>query len=287
VKRLVLIAICACSQNDEPPKGKLTAPQAELMGTVARGVFEAPPQGSGSPKPQGGVTQKLFADDIASDQLALAISIETIGDVASVIIPRDTKLPTSHTEVFSTALDDQNRVEVHLLQGERPLASQNRSLGKFQLFGIPPAPRGVPQIEVSFAVDRQGVLTVSARDKATGQSKHITIEGAAGAALDKAQVDKILAEAAAAKADDDIRRDWSQAKNDLDQMIYSSRTLMTSVGPKLSKQTRARVEREIKAADAVLKLSTKPENPALLRGVIESLRMATHSASEELYKHAP
>ena len=260
MKRLVLIAICACSQNDEPPKGKLTAPQAELMGTVARGVFEAP-RGAPSPQapsPQGGVAQKLFADDVASDELALAISIETIGGVASVIIPRGTKLPFTHSEVFSTAQDDQNQVEVHLLQGERPLASQNLSLGKFQLFGIPPAPRGVPQIEVSFAVDRQGVLTVSARDKATGQSKHITIEGAAGG-LDKAQVDKMLAEAAAAKPADDMRRDWAQAKNDLDQMIYSSRTLMTSVGAKLSKRTRTRVEREITAAEAVLKLSTKPE----------------------------
>jgi molecular chaperone DnaK len=297
MKRLVCLLLVACSQNDEPPK--LAAPQANLMGTVAHGVYagsakpSAPSGGATQngaakpPAPSGGATQKLFADDVATGVLPLTIGIETIGDVATPLFRRGTALPVTHTEVFSTALDDQNRVEVHVLQGERPLASQNRSLGKFQLFGIPPAPRGVPQIEVTFAIDRDGVLTVSARDKATGQSKQVTIEGAAGAALDKAAVDKLLAEAQAAKADDDIRRDWAQAKNDLDQMIYSSKSLLAATSTKLSKKMHARLEKEIAAADAVLKISTKPESPALLRGVIESLRQTTHAASEELYKHAP
>ncbi|HEX5064232.1 MAG TPA: Hsp70 family protein [Kofleriaceae bacterium] len=291
---LLLIGVIGCrEQNTEPPSGHeiqpprsaaklapeagLAAPQANLMGTVADGVVTAP---------SGGVTQKLFADDVASDELALTIGIETIGDVATPLFPRGTKLPTTHTEVFSTALDDQNRVEVHVLQGERPLASQNRSLGKFQLFGIPPAPRGVPQIEVTFAIDKDGVLTVSARDKATSQSKQIIIDGAAGA-LDKAAVDKMLAEAAAAKADDDIRRSWSQAKNDLDQMIYSSKKLMQDVGSKLSKKTRTRVEQEIKGAEGVLAVSTKPADPKLLLAVTDSLRKAMHSAAEELYKTKP
>lgn len=290
---LAVILVGCREQNTEPPSGHeikpprsaaklapeagLSAPQANLMGTVADGVFSAP---------KDGVTQKLFADDVKPGELPLTIAIETIGDVASPIIPRGTRLPTVHTEVFSTGLDDQNRVEVHVLQGERPLASQNRSLGKFQLFGIPPAPRGVPQIEVTFAIDKDGVLTVSARDKATGGSKQIVIDGAAGA-LDKAAVDKMLAQAAAAKADDDVRRAWSQAKNDLDQMIYSTKKLMSDVGGKLSKKTRAHVEREIKAAEGVLAVSTKPVDPKLLLAVTDSLRKATHAAAEELYKTAP
>jgi molecular chaperone DnaK len=275
---LVVVSACGREQNTEPPTGHAVKPpyKAQL----------ADDAGAVAPAPAGGVTQKLFADDVPAGTLPLSIAIETIGDVASPIIPRGTPLPTTHTEVFSTGADDQNRVEVHVVQGERPLASQNRSLGKFQLFGIPPAPRGVPQIEVTFAVDGQGVLTVSARDKATGQSKHIVIDGAAGGALTQADVDHALAEAQAAKADDDVRRAWSQARLDLEQMIYTSRTLLTSAGAKLTVKTRDRVTRELAAADSVLKLSTKPENPALLRGVTESLRKTMHGASEELYKNA-
>ncbi|HEY5922268.1 MAG TPA: Hsp70 family protein [Kofleriaceae bacterium] len=290
----VALLLACREQNTEPPTGNevkpprsaaklvpeagLPAPQANLMGTVANGVFQ-------TPKDPPGVTQKLFADDVAPGTLPLSISIETIGDVASVIIPRGSALPAAHTEVFSTALDDQNRVEVHVLQGERPLASQNRSLGKFQLFGIPAAPRGVPQILVTFTIDRQGVLSVSAHDKATGQSKQITIEGATGA-LDKAAVDKLLAEAQAAKADDAIRQAWTTARNELDTMIYSSRKLMKDVSGKLSKRTRARVERELKAAEGILAVSTKPTDPKLLVAVTDSLRKAMHVAAQELYDTA-
>jgi molecular chaperone DnaK len=280
MKGVLLVVLCACSQNDEPPKQGLETPQARLVGTAVKGAFD-----SSSQRTSLDVHQKLFADDVPAGELALTIGIETIGDIATPLFQRGTRLPVSHTEVFSTAADDQSQVEVNVLQGERPLASQNRSLGKFQLFGIPPATRGVPQIEVTFAVDGDGVLTVSARDKATGQSKQVTISGRTGA-LDKAAVDKMLADAQAEKADDDLRRDWAQAKNDLDQLIYSSRSLLTAGGGKLSQTTRARVQREIDADVALLKLSTKPENPALLRGVIESLHKTMRTVSEELYKAA-
>ena len=145
----------------------------------------------------------------------------------------------------------------------------------------------MPQIEVTFAIDAQGVLTVSARDKATGQTKEIRIDGAAGVALDKAAVDKMLAEAKAAKADDDIRQAWTTARNELDTMIYSSRKLMKDVGDKLSKSTRARVERELEAAEGILAVSTKPTDPKLLVAVTDALRKAMHVAAEELYKTAP
>ena len=286
MKRLLLVAICACSQNDEPPRQELTAPQANLMGAVASGVYEAPPKAGPShpaaaPDPQA--ARKLFADGVDIGTLPLSISIETLGDVSTAIIPRGTSLPVSHTEVFSTAQDDQDRVEVHVLMGERPLATQNRSLGRFQLFGIPPAPRGVPQIEVTFLIDAQGVLTVSARDKATGRRNAVRIDGAAGTALDQATIDQLLAESRAGLKTDLVARDWARAKNDLEQLIYTSRSLMSASRAKLSKKTRAKVEQEIAAADAMLKLSTTPDNPALLRAVDGSLRRAVHTATKELY----
>jgi molecular chaperone DnaK len=289
----VALLIGCREQNTEPPTGYeikpprsaaklatdggLSAPQANLMGTVANGVFE---------KPRGGVSQKLFADDVAAGTLPLSISIETIGGIATVIIPRGTKLPTSRTEVFSTALDDQNRVEVHLLQGERPLVAQNRTLGKFQLFGIPPAPRGVPQIEVTFAVDQTGVLSVRARDKATDREQAIQIDGVAAAMLDKAAVDKILAEAQAAAASDTALIALANARNDLETLIYADKTLLKDTAHKLSAKTRARFEREIKGAEAVLTTATRPADLKLLIAVKQSLGNAGHAVATELYQNA-
>jgi molecular chaperone DnaK len=289
MKRFWLVAICACSQNDEPPKRELTAPQAQLMETVARGVFEAPRYGSGAtsppPAPTGGITQKMFADDVAAGQLPLSISIETIGGVATVIIPRGTKLPVARTEVFSTATDNQDRVEVHLLQGERPLVTHNRSLGKFQLFGIPPAPRGVPQIEVTFAVDKDGVLGVRARDKATDRVQAITIESAA-ALIDKAAVDEIVAEAQAAKATDDAAIALATARNELETLIYADKNLLADVGHKMSPALRSRFEREIKGAESVLRTATRPGDLKLVLAVKESLGKTGHRVATELYENA-
>jgi molecular chaperone DnaK len=259
------------------PDGGISAPQANLMGTVVDGVVSSP---------RGGVSQKLFADDVAAGTLPLSISIETIGGIATVIIPRGTKLPTSRTEVFSTALDDQNRVEVHLLQGERPLVTQNRTLGKFQLFGIPPAPRGVPQIEVTFTVDKDGVLAVSARDKATDRVQAIQIDGLAGATLDKAAVDQILAEAQAAQAQDAQASALANARNDLETLIYADKNLLKDVGHKLSAKTRTRFERELKGAEQVLKTATRLGDLKLVLAVKDSLGKAGHDAAAELYANA-
>ncbi|HEY5945291.1 MAG TPA: Hsp70 family protein [Kofleriaceae bacterium] len=287
---LAVIAVGCREQNTEPPTGHeikpprsaawlapeagLSAPQANLMGTVVNGVMTTPP---------GGITQKLFADDVAADELALSISIETIGNVATVIIPRGTKLPVSHTEVFSTAQDDQDRVEVHLMQGERPLVSQNRSLGKFQLFGIPRAPRGIPQIEVTFTVSKDGELTVSARDKATNHMKEIRIYGAAAAMLDKAAIDKILAEAKAAAANDAQLTAWTTVRNDLESLIYADRKLLKDAGSKLSAKTRTRFQREIAGADAVLANATRPADLQLLLAVKQSLGKVGNEVATELY----
>jgi molecular chaperone DnaK len=292
---LCLTLLVGCrEQNTAPPSGHeikpprsaawlapdagLPAPQANLMATVARGVFEQPRS--------GGLAQRLFGDDVATDALALSIRIETNGNVATVILPRGTKLPASHTEVFSTAQNDQDRVEVHLLQGERPLATQNRSLGKFQLFGIPPAPRGVPQIEVTFAVDRDGVLAVSARDKATGRAKAIQIAGNAASTLDKAAVDNIVAEAKAAQGSDATLLALANARNELETLVYADRALLQDVGHKLSPRTRGRFERELRGAEQALKTANRVTDLGRVLAVKESLGKAGHAAATELYATA-
>jgi molecular chaperone DnaK len=292
----VALLVGCREQNTEPPTGHeikpprsaaklapeagLPAPQANLMGTVAKGVFTAPPDAT------GGISQKIYADDVAADELPLSISIETIGGIASVIIPRGTKLPVTHSEVFSTAGDDQDRVEVHLLQGERPLVAQNRSLGKFQLFGIPPAPRGVPQIEVILTVDKAGVLSVRARDKATDRVQAIRIESVGAGMLDNAAVGGILAEAGAAKANDATLLAVANARNELETLIYADKKLIKDVGSKLSPTTRARFEREIKGAQAILKTATRAADLQLLIAVKDSLGKAGHDAAAELYANA-
>jgi molecular chaperone DnaK len=273
---LWLVFVVGCgSKNDEPP------PSASVEATVSRRAEAM------TPPVADGVTQKLFADDVASGTLPLSISIETIGNVATVLIPRGTTLPVTRTEVFSTGADDQPSVEVHVLQGERPLASDNRSLGKFQLTGIPPALRGVPQIAVTFAIDVNGALTVSAVDKATGATRQINIEGALGAALSKAAVDKMLADANAAKLDDDKRGAWTELRNKLDTLIYSSRGIYKSVGNKLSPAMQKRYKTDLERAEKVFAASTHPGDPSALRLAHDTLSKTAHDAAEELYNNAP
>jgi molecular chaperone DnaK len=272
---LCLLVLVGCgSKNDEPPPS-------------ARGMAPVPPPAAPvvSP-PAGGVTQKLFADDVAAGTLPLSISIETIGNVATVLIPRGTPLPVTRTEVFSTAADDQPSVEVHVLQGERPLASDNRSLGKFQMIGIPPALRGVPQVAVTFSIDAAGALTVSALDKATGQTKQIMIEGALGSSLRKADIDRLLADAAAAKPDDDKRAAWAEQRNKLDTLVYSSRSVYANFGDKLKPEMRKRYLADIELAERMLAATTTPGDPAVLRVAHATLDKTSHDVAEALYSGA-
>jgi molecular chaperone DnaK len=262
--------VISCSQGDKP-----LPPSDPVSVTTPRSAAK-----------RGGVSRALFADDVPKATLPLSISIETLGGVATPILPRGTPLPTEHREVFSTAQDSQPSVEVHILQGERPLARDNRSLGKFQLFGIPPAPRGVPQIEVTFAVDADGVLTVGARDKATGATREIRIEGAPGGALGNAEIDKMLAEANAARADDDQRARWLQARNDLEGLVYSGRKILKETSAKLPAKLRKRCETELRQAEGVLAISGEPGNPSVLVAAKDSLQKAMYDAAEELYRTA-
>src|SRR5580700_1462876 len=168
---------------------------------------------------QGGVLGGEVKDLLLLDVTPLSLAIETLGGVATPMIPRNTTIPTKKTETFSTAADSQTSVEVHVLQGERPLAAQNRTLGKFHLTGIPPAPRGVPQIEVTFDIDANGILNVTAKDTATGKDQKVTITSSSG--LSKDEVERMAKEAESHSAEDKARREEIEAKNQLDTMVYN------------------------------------------------------------------
>jgi molecular chaperone DnaK len=266
---LVLLALVGCEKAGTPPD-RAPVPVSEPIKSS-----------------EDGVRQKLFAADVPTDALPLSIAIETIGGVSTILIPRGTKLPTSLTETFSTGADDQQSVEVHILQGERPMVKDNRSLGRFQLTGIPQAPRGVPQIEVTFEIDASGVLSVRARDRATNARKEIRIEGGlTGALVDKATLDKVLADADAARADDARRSAWSAARIELDSLVYSTRKLLADPNLKPSAAARKTVEQALSRADAAYVASSSPGDPALVLKAKDVLQKAVVAMTEELYQNA-
>ena len=192
---------------------------------------------------QGGVLKGEVKDLLLLDVTPLSLAIETLGGVATPMIPRNTTIPTKKTETFSTAADNQTSVEVHVLQGERPMAAQNRTLGKFHLTGIPPAPRGVPQIEVTFDIDANGILNVTAKDNATGKDQKITITSSSG--LSKEEVERMAKEADAHSAEDKAKREEIEAKNQLDSMVYQIEKMLKETGRQdLGLRARRRGERD-------------------------------------------
>jgi molecular chaperone DnaK len=229
---------------------------------------------------QGGVLQGEVKDLLLLDVTPLTLSIETQGGVATAMIPRNTTIPTKKTETFSTAADNQSSVEVHVLQGERPLANQNRTLGKFQLTGIPPAPRGVPQIEVTFDIDANGILNVHAKDTATGRDQKIAITSSSG--LSKEEVERMAKEAQAHSAEDKERRAQIEAKNQLDSLVYNVETMLRENGDKVSASERANIENAIADAKNALDSNDK-RNMDQAR---ERLTQASHKLAEQMYKAA-
>src|SRR5450755_3885880 len=195
---------------------------------------------------QAGVLAGEVKDLLLLDVTPLTLSIETLGGVATPMIPRNTTIPTKKTETFSTAADSQTEVEVHVLQGERPMAGQNRTLGKFKLGGIPPAQRGVPQFEVTFDIDANGILNVTAKDTATQKDQKITITSSSG--LSKEEVERMAKEADAHAAEDKAQRDSIEAKNQLDSMVYQIEKMLKEQGDKISGSERGDVENAV--ADA-------------------------------------
>jgi molecular chaperone DnaK len=229
---------------------------------------------------QGGVLGGEVKDLLLLDVTPLSLAIETLGGVATSMIPRNTTIPTKKTETFSTAADSQTSVEVHVLQGERPMAAQNRTLGKFHLTGIPPAPRGVPQIEVTFDIDANGILNVTAKDNATGKDQKITITSSSG--LSKDEVERMAKEADAHSAEDKAQRESIESKNQLDSMIYSVEKMLKEQGDKISGSDRAEVENAVADAKKTLEGGDK----AAMDKTRETLTQASHKLAEQMYKAA-
>ena len=227
---------------------------------------------------QGGVLGGEVKDLLLLDVTPLTLSIETLGGVATAMIPRNTTIPTKKTETFSTAADSQTSVEVHVLQGERPLAAQNRTLGKFHLTGLPPAPRGIPQIEVTFDIDANGILNVTAKDMATSKDQKITITSSSG--LSKEEVERMAKEADAHSAEDKTRREEIEAKNQLDSMVYNIEKMLKEHGDKISGTERGDVENAL--ADA--KKSIEGGDKSAMDSAREKLTTASHKLAEQMYK---
>ncbi len=229
---------------------------------------------------QGGVLKGEVKDLLLLDVTPLSLAIETLGGVATPMIPRNTTIPTKKTETFSTAADNQTSVEVHVLQGERPMAAQNRTLGKFHLTGLPPAPRGVPQIEVTFDIDANGILNVTAKDNATGKDQKITITSSSG--LSKEEVERMAKEADSHSAEDKAKREEIEAKNQLDSMVYQMEKMLRESGDKISGSERGDVENAIADAKKALESGDK----AGMDRAREVLTQASHKLAEQMYKAA-
>lgn len=220
---------------------------------------------------QAGVLGGEVKDVLLLDVTPLTLGIETLGSVSTPLISRNTTIPTSKSQVFSTAADNQTSVEVNVLQGERPMAADNKSLGKFILDGIPPAPRGVPQVEVTFDIDASGILNVKAVDKATNKTQHITITGSTG--LSKDEIEKMKTEAEAHKAEDEVKKAQIDAHNQADSLIFTSEKALKDAGNKVKPEVKKEVEDKIKALKDILETGSK-----------EDLEVKTKELSEALQK---
>ncbi len=221
------------------------------------------------------------ADDIVlMDVTPLSLGVETLGDVMDVVIPRNTNIPTRETRIYSTATDMQTTVEINVLQGERPRASQNTSLGRFHLTGIPPAPRGVPQIEVSFDIDANGILHVSAKDKATGKQQDITITGSGQ--LSEEEVQRMIKEAEAHAEEDRKFRELAEARNQGDALAYQLEKTLKDLGDKVPEADRKNIEAKIEA----LRQATKGDDAAAIRARMDEVQQAFSSISQQMYEQA-
>ena len=227
---------------------------------------------------QGGVLGGEVKDILLLDVTPLTLAIETLGGVATAQIERNTTIPTRRSQVFSTAADSQTQVEIHVLQGERPMANDNKSLGKFILDGIPPSPRGVPQIEVTFDVDANGILKVSAQDKATGKSQHITITASSG--LNEAEIEKMRKDAEAHAEEDRKRKDLIEARNNADNTVYAGEKALRDLGEKVP----AEIKAEVEAKSAEVKEAAKGEDVEKIKATVEALGQTIQKIGASVYE---
>ncbi len=230
---------------------------------------------------QGGVLGGEVRDILLLDVTPLSLGVETLGGVMTVMIERNTTIPVKKTETYSTAADGQTAVDIHILQGERPMAADNMSLGRFRLDGIPPAPRGVPQIEVTFDIDANGILHVTARDKATGKEQKVTVTASTN--LSKSDIDRMVKEAQSHEAEDKKRKELIEARNIADSLIYQVEKTMRELGEKLDSGERGEVEAKIND----LKSALSSEDAARITKASEALQQSFYKLSEKLYGGQP
>jgi len=229
---------------------------------------------------QAGVLKGDVKDVLLLDVTPLSLGIETLGGVMTKLIEKNTTIPTRKSQVFSTAADNQPAVSIHVLQGEREMAAGNKTLGRFELVGIPPAPRGVPQIEVTFDIDANGIVNVSAKDLATGKEQSIQITASSG--LSKEEIDRAIKDAELHADEDKNRREIADARNHADSLIYSSEKSIKDLGDKIDPATKSGVERAIEA----LKKAMEGDNVSEIKRLSDELTQASHKLAEAIYKQA-
>jgi molecular chaperone DnaK len=229
---------------------------------------------------QGGVLAGEVKDVLLLDVTPLSLGIETLGGVMTTLIGRNTTIPTKKTEVFSTAEDNQTTVEIHVLQGERDMAADNRTIGRFQLTGIPPAPRGIPQIEVTFDIDANGILHVSAKDKATGKEQKIRIEASSG--LDEKQIERMVHEAEEHASEDKKRRERVETRNRADTLVYQTEKNLKDMEGKISGDQKSQLEAAIERTREAL----KKDDDAEVKAAMDDLQQRWHQVAQEAYQTA-
>jgi molecular chaperone DnaK len=229
---------------------------------------------------QGGVLEGDVKDVLLLDVTPLSLGIETLGGVFTKLIEKNTTIPTKKSQVFSTAADNQPAVSIHVLQGEREMAADNKTLGRFDLMGIPPAPRGLPQIEVTFDIDTNGIVNVAAKDLGSGKEQAIKITASSG--LSDEEIQRMVRDAETHAEDDKKRKELVEKRNNLDGLMYSTGKALSELGDKVDSEERLAVERAIEASKKAL----ESDDPRVIETAHEELMKISHRLSEEVYKKA-